>query len=157
MKLLLGLGPKLVFQAVRPSGSEATVEVFNDAHQIAYALMTPGIIELCLNTIKRVLALKPQVANVAFEFNLGDGAMERVIQTAAQGILGVATEPLRKTVSIGKRNEPGADLLARFDVLASPLTMRGIYLSFRNSRPAAEFRRRLRRKPKSGKKPPREI
>jgi hypothetical protein len=79
-----------------------------------------------------------------------------VVQTAAQGMLAVAPEIMRRIVSVSRRETPGVELVARFDVMASPLALNGIYARFRNSRPVSEFRRRLKRQEKAKRKPPKE-
>ena len=156
LRLLMGLGPKLTFRATRERDAAGLVQIFSDTTRIGYALMTPGIVDVCVKAARDLFDLKPRVGNVALGLNLNDRAMDVVVQTAARTALELSPEMVRRNVSVSKSETPGVELVARFDLNASPLRMQSIYDRLRNSVSAKEFRRRLKRKPKPQKRPPRE-
>lgn len=156
LRLFWGLGPKLSYQATREKERPDLVQMFADAPRIGNALMTPGIVDVTLNAVKQIFQLKPRVANLALSVNLGDSSKDLVMQTAVQGALALAPENLRRAVTFAKNEHPGAELIARFDAMASPLRVRSIYDRLRKSRPVREFRQRLRKKQKTRGKPPKE-
>lgn len=157
LKLLWGLGPSLTSRALPKASVGNPLALFNDARRIGYALMTPGIADATYVALRRLFALKPKVGRFDLALNLLDSAQNLVVQTAGQAALASAPAAIRENVGLSKCDAPGAEVTAKFEVSASPMQLAAIYGQFRNSRPAREFRRRLKRKPKTEKKPPREV
>jgi hypothetical protein len=154
---LWGLLPHWSARVLPRGDAGSPLAVFSDATRIGHALMTPGLADASHEAVKRLFALKPRVARVALAINLADPAQNLVVQTAAQAALAVAPAAIREKVFISKCQTPGAELTARFELMASPLTLWSIWNGLKQSRAAREFRRRLKRKPKPVKKPVREM
>lgn len=114
--------------------------------------MMLGIADAAYSAVKRIYDLKPRAVQVRLGVNLGENAQNVVVQTAAQAALAAAPAALRERVMISKRETPGAELSAQFELEASPARLSAIYARFRGSRAVQEFRRRLNRKQKPGKK-----
>src|SRR5690606_18032665 len=76
IKLLWGLGPRLIARALPRESAGAPLAVFNDAARIGHALMTPGLADVSLDAIVRLFALKPRVAKVELAVNTGDYAKD---------------------------------------------------------------------------------
>lgn len=159
MRLLWGLGPTVFARALPRSNHGNPLEFFHDVTRIGYALMTPGIADVSYRSLQRLYRYKPRVARLEFGLNLADTAENLVVQTAAQAALAAAPAAMRETVSISKSAAPGAELVGRFELNASPMQLASIYGAFKRSEPVREFRRRLKRKLKTkhGRKAPSEI
>jgi hypothetical protein len=157
MRLLWGLGPRVISRALPAQEHATPLAVFNDAVRISYALMTPGIIDAAGLAIRSLNDLNPRTVRVALGINLGDTAQNLVVQTAAQAALALAPASLRERVAILKQDAPGAAISADFELDASPAQLSAIYGRFKNARATQEFRRRLKRKIKPTKKPAREV
>jgi hypothetical protein len=157
MRLLWGLGPRVISRALPAQEHATPLAVFNDAVRISYALMTPGIIDAAGLAIRSLNDLNPRTVRVALGINLGDTAQNLVVQTAAQAALALAPASLRERVAILKTDTPGASVSADIELDASPAQLAAIYGRFKNARAAQEFRRRLKRKIKPNKKPAREV
>jgi hypothetical protein len=157
MRLLWGLGPAVIKRALPKKANGSPFAPFNDAVRIGHAMMTPGIADAAYTAIKGLYDLKPRVAQLTLGVNLGDNAQNLVVQTAAQAAMAAAPAALRGRVAIAKSEAPGVELSASFDLDASPAQLSAIYALFRQSRAAQEFRRRLNRKQKPGKKGAREV
>jgi hypothetical protein len=155
--LLWGLGPLMLVRALPQAAAGAPLAVFSDAARIAHALMTPGLADAAYEAVRRLFHLNPAVARLELGLNLGDSAQNLVVQTAAQAALAAASAALRDTVRLYKCEARGAELICEFKLIASPLELASIYGEFKNSKPAREFRRRLKAKPKPNKKTPREV
>jgi hypothetical protein len=69
----------------------------------------------------------------------------------------MAPASIRDIIVFGKCDRPGAEVHAKFELLASPGRINAIYNALKGSRPGHEFRRRLKRKPKPQKRPIREV
>lgn len=154
MRLLWGFGPAIIARALPKKANGSPLTAFNEATRIGYALMTPGISEAAYNAVKSLYDLKPGVAKLDIRVNLGDSAQTTVVQTGAQAVLAIAPAKLRENVTISRSEAPGAELSGEFKVRVSPARLNAIYGRFKGSRAAQEFRRRLNRKMKPGKKPP---
>ena len=157
MKTLWGLGPTFYARALPKDNHGNPLEVFHDTTRIGNALMTPGIADVSYRALHRLYQLKPRAARLELGLNLADAAEERVVQTAAQAPLAAAPLPMRETIAITKCPTPGADLVGRYELFASPMTLASIYGEFKRAEPVREFRRRLKRKVKPSKKAPGEI
>lgn len=157
MRPLWGMGAAMISRALPRDGHGNPLSSFNDVKRIGHALMTPGITEAAYAAIKSVYDLKPKVAKLDLRLNLGDGAQTRVVQTAAQAALAIAPAGLRQNITVSQAEAPGAELSGEFELLASPAQLSGIYGRLKGSRAAQEFRRRLTRKQKPGKKGGREV
>jgi hypothetical protein len=154
VRLLWGLGPTTITRALPKKANGNPLALFNEAPRIGHALMTPGIADTAYAAIKSLYDLKPRVAKLDLRINLGDSAQNTVVQTAAQAVLAIAPVALRDSVTISKCEAPGAELSGEFKLSASPARLSAIYNRFRGSRAVQEFRRRLNRKMKPGKKTP---
>src|SRR5690606_12066709 len=102
IKLLWGLGPRLIARALPRESAGAPLAVFNDAARIGHALMTPGLADVSLDAIVRLFALKPRVAKVELAVNTGDYAKDLVIQTAVQAAVALAPAVVREKVAFSK-------------------------------------------------------
>lgn len=157
MHLLWGLGPLVFARALPAAAAGNPLAAFNDAARIAHALMTPSLADAAYVALSQIFALKPRVAKLELGLNLSDSAQNLVVQTAAQAALAAAPAALRESLAIYKCEAPGAELKGDFRLYASPMQLAPIYSDFRKSKPAREFRRRLRQKPKPGKRRPRDV
>lgn len=157
MRLLWGLGPVSIARAL-PKGDHGTpLAIFNDAERIGHALMTPGLADAAYAGLRSIYELKPRVVELTLGMNLSDSAQNRVVQTAVQAAFAAAPAALREKVVIVASEAPGAELSGEIKVSASPARLSSIWSRFRGSRAAQEFRRRLTKKQKSGKKGGREV
>jgi hypothetical protein len=154
---LWGLLPPFHFRALPRSGAGGPHALFNEPARIGHALMTPGLADAAYEALRRAFQYRPRTAQLSLGLNLGDQAQNLVVQTAAQAALAVAPAAIRESVTLSKCEAPGAEIVARFDLTAPPLRLWSIWRQLNNSRPAREFKRRLRRKPKPVKKPVREV
>jgi len=154
---LWGLWPGFSYRALPRSVAGGPLAMFNDAARIGHALMTPGVADAAYEALRRLFQHKPRVAQLSLSLNLADQAQNLVVQTAAQAALAVAPAQIRQSVAISKCEAPGAEIVARYELTAPPLRLWSIWRQLKSSRPAREFRRRLRRKPKPVKKPVREV
>jgi hypothetical protein len=157
MRLLYGLGPVSISRALPKRAHGAPLALFNDAARIGHALMTPGIADAAYAGVRSLYDLKPRVVQLTLGVNLGDTARDRVVQTAVQAALAAAPAALRQHVVITRSEAPGAELSGEIKVNASPAQLSAIWNRFRGSRAAQEFRRRLTKKQKPGKKSAREV
>jgi hypothetical protein len=157
MRLLWGLGPLVRAHALPKAELGKPLAAFHDTARIGHALMTPGIADVSYRALRKLVGLKPRLASLQISLNLADPAQNLVVQTAAQAAMAAAPASMRDTVTISKGETPGAELVGRFDVTASPAKLASIYAELKRSEPAREFRRRLKRKPKAVKRPPSEI
>lgn len=157
LKLLWGLGPAVMKRALPKEAAGNPLALFNDARRIGHALMTPGLAEVTYIALRRLFELKPRVGRFELGLNLGDSAQTRVVQTAGQAVLASAPAAVRDNVVLSACDAPGAEVMARFELTASPSTLSAIYSQLQGSRAVKEFRKRLKRKPKAEKKPPREV
>ncbi len=157
MKTLWGLGPTLYARALPKSNHGNPLEVFHDPARIGNALTTPGIADVSYRALHRLYQLKPRAARLELGLNLSDATQNLVVQTAAQAPLAAAPASMRSTISITKCPAPGADLVGRYELYASPMQLASIYGAFKRAEPVREFRRRLKRKAKPSKKAPGEI
>lgn len=157
MKLLWGLGPALYARALPKDNHGNPLEVFHDVSRIGNALTTPGIADVGYRALHRLYQFKPRAARLDLGLNLADAAQTRVVETAVQAPLAAAPAAMRDTISVAQCSTPGAELVGRFELFASPMQLASIYGEFKRSQPVREFRRRLRRKAKPTKKAPGEI
>jgi hypothetical protein len=157
MRPLWGLGAALITRILPKSAHGSPLASFNDVKRIGHALMTPGIAEAAYAAVKSIYDLKPKVVKLDLRLNLGDGAQTRVVQTAAQAALAVAPVALRQSITVTQAESPGAEVSGEFDVNASPAQLSAIYNRLRSARAVQEFRRRLNKKSKGGKKPPADV
>ncbi len=157
MNLLWGLGPLVLARALPAAAAGNPLALFGDALRIGHALMTPSLADAAYVALRRIFALKPRVAKLELGLNLGDSAQNLVVQTAAQAALATAPVAVRASLIVYKCETPGAELKGEFRLYASPMQLASIYGDFRNSKPAREFRRRLRKRPKPHKKGPGEV
>jgi hypothetical protein len=157
IRLFWGLGPVVLARALPRAATGTPLAVFSDAARIGHALMTPSLADAAYIALRRLFALKPAVSRLELGVNLGDNAQNLVVQTAAQAALAAAPAALRDSVRLYKCEAAGAELIGEFKLTAPPLALASIYGDFKSSRPAREFRRRLKSKPKPIKKPPREV
>lgn len=157
MRLLWGLGPVSIARALPRRDHGAPLAFFNDAVRIGHALMTPGIADAAYAGIKHIYQLKPRVVELKLGVNLGDNAQNLVVQTAVQAALAAAPAALRQHVIVERIEAPGAELSGEIKVTASPAQLSAIWNRFKVSRAAKEFRRRLNKKQKPGKKDAREV
>lgn len=157
MRLLWGLGPVSIARALPKQAHGSPLAVFNDAARIGHALMTPGIADAAYAAVRSLYELKPRVVRVALGVNLGDNAQNLVVQTAVQAALAAAPAALRERVVITRSEATGAEFSGDIEVDASPAQLAGIWSRFRHTRAAQEFRRRLTKKLKQGKKGAREV
>jgi hypothetical protein len=156
-KLFWGLGP-LTYKRILPQNVEAVpMPAFYDVSRIGPALMTPGLADATYKAVSDIFKLKPALAKFELLMNLPDPAQTRVIDTAAQAALAMAPAAIRNAATIGKCDTPGAELHAKFEVLATPGQINAIYNNLKESRSGHEFRKRLKKKPKSPKRPIREV
>jgi hypothetical protein len=154
MRLLWGMGPAMIARALPKKSHGSPMTLFNDAKRIGHALMTPGIADAAYGALKSIYDLKPRVAKLELRMNLGDSGQTRVVQTAAQAALAIAPVALRQHVTISQSEAPGAEISGEFEVNASPAQLSAIYNRLKGARAVQEFRRRLNRKSKPGKKTP---
>jgi hypothetical protein len=157
LRPLWGLWPSFSVRALPKGGAGERLRQFNDPSHVGHALMTPGLADVAYEALRRLYLLKPRVAKLALAVNLADSAQNLVVETAAQAALAAAPAALREAVSISRCEAPGAEIAARFELTASPMQLRAIWGRLKGSRPAREFLRRLRSKPKPVKKPVREV
>lgn len=157
LKLLWGLGPKYTARALPRTQSGSPLAVFNDALRIGHALMTPGLADVAVVAISQLFENKLRSANFSLAVNTGDNAKDLVIQTAAQAAITMAPAKIGQSFTFAKAAVPGAELSAKFELMASPSRLQSIWSRLKSSKPAREFSRRLRRKPKPEKKPVREV
>ena len=157
MRLLWGFGPVSIARALPKRDHGAPLALFGNVARVGHALMTPGIADAAYVGLKSVYDLKPRVVELQLGVNLSDTAQSRVVQTAVQAALAAAPLALREKVVIVASETPGAELSGEIKVNASPAQLAAIWSRFRNSRAAQEFRRRLTKKQKSGKKSSREV
>ncbi|MGD9966757.1 MAG: hypothetical protein AB7T59_09570 [Hyphomonadaceae bacterium] len=157
MRPLWGMGAALITRALPKKAHGNPLALFNDAPRIGHALMTPGIAEAAYAALKSIYDLKPRVAKLDLRLNLGDGAQTRVVQTATQAALAIAPASLRERVTVSQSEAPGAEISGEFELHASPAQLSAIYNRLKSARAVQEFRRRLNRKTKGGKKPPPEV
>jgi len=157
MRLLWGLGPVSIARALPKREHGSPLAVFNDSVRIGHALMTPGIADAAYAAIHSLNNLKPRLVQLTLGVNLGDAARDRVVQTAVQAALAAAPAALRERVTVVRTEAPGAELSGEIKLSASPAQLSAIWGRFRGSRAAQEFRRRLTKKQKQGKKNAREV
>ena len=157
LRLLWGLGPLVFARALPQAAAGAPLAAFNDTLRIAHALMTPALADAACEAVRRLYRLKPAVTRLELGLNLGDSAKNLVVQTAAQAALTAAPAGLRDRVRLYKCEAPGAELIVEVKLIASPLELASIYGDFKSSRPAREFRRRLKRAPKPNRKAARQL
>jgi hypothetical protein len=157
MRPLWGLGAALITRILPKSTHGNPLASFNDVKRIGHALMTPGIAEAAYAAIKSIYDLNPKVAKLDLRLNLGDSAQTRVVQTAAQAALAIAPVALRERITFSQAQSPGAEISGEFEVNASPAQLSAIYNRLRGARAVQEFRRRLNKKTKGGKKPPTDV
>ena len=157
MRPLWGLGAAMITRALPKASHGSPLASFNDVKRIGHALMTPGIAEAAYAAVKSLYDLKPKVAKLDLRLNLGDGAQTRVIQTAAQAALAIAPAALRQNMTVSQAEAPGAEISGEFELHASPAQLSAIYGRLKGARAVQEFRRRLNKKTKGGKKPPADV
>jgi hypothetical protein len=157
VKTFWGFGPTLYARALPKSNHGNPLEVFHDIARIGNALTTPGIADVSYRALHRLYQLKPRSARLELGLNLADAAQERVVQTAVQAPLAAAPASMRESIVVTKCPTPGADLLGRFELFASPIQLASIYGELKRAGPVREFRRRLKRKAKPSKRAPGEI
>jgi hypothetical protein len=157
MRLLWGLGPVSIARALPKQEHGSPLALFNNVARIGHALMTPGIADAAYAVVRDLYALKPRVVRLALGVNLGDNAQNLVVQTAVQAALAAAPVALRERVTVSRIEAPGAELSGDIELSASPAQLSAIWGRFRRTRAAQEFRRRLTKKQKSGKKNAREV
>ena len=157
LRLLWGLTPAVLVRALPREAAGHPLAPFNDAPRIGHALMTPSLADAAHDAVRRLFLFAPRAARVELGLNLADSAQNRVVETAAQAAMAASPAALRDSVRFYKCEPPGAELIVRFDLTASPQQLSAIYSDFCASRPVREFRRRLRSKPKPAKKPVREV
>jgi hypothetical protein len=156
-KLLWGAGP-LTYKRILPQSEQGVpMAVFYDPSHIGAALMTPGLADATYRAVQGLFAFKPGLARFELLMNLPDPAQTRVIDTAAHAAMAVAPVALRDSVVIGKCETPGAELHAKFELMATPGQINTIYNTLKESRSGREFAKRLKRKPKPQKRPVREV
>jgi hypothetical protein len=156
-KLLWGFGP-LTYKRILPQSEQGVpMAVFYEPSHIGAALMTPGLADATYRAVQGLFALKPSLARFELLMNLPDPAQTRVIDTAAHAAMAVAPVAVRDSVVIGKCETPGAELHAKFELMATPGQINAIYNNLKESRSGREFRKRLKRKPKPVRRPVREV
>lgn len=151
---LWGLGAALITRALPKKTHGTPLPSFGDVGRVGHALITPGIVDVAYSAAKSLLDMKPKVAKLELRLNLADTARTRVVQTAVQAALAAAPATFRQNVVITQLDQPGAELSAQFEVMASPAKLSGIYNRLRNARATQEFRRRLTKKSKPDKRLP---
>lgn len=157
LRLLWGVGPTVSARALPRTDAVARLRFFDEPLRVGHALMTPGIADAVYFAVHALFEKQPRVARLELGLNLGDPARSRVVETAVQAAYAGAPAAFRDTIVISQCETPGAELQGRFELDASPAQLSGIWSRFRDSRPAREFRRRLKSKPKAEKKPVREV
>lgn len=157
MRPLWGMGAAMITRALPKASHGSPLASFGDVKRVGHALMTPGIAEAAYTALKSIYDLKPRVAKLELRMNLGDASQTRVVQTAAQAVLAIAPAALRERVVISQSESMGAELSGEFEFHASPAQLSTMYNRLRGSRAVQEFRRRLNKKTKGGKKPPPEV
>lgn len=157
MRPLWGLLPTTYARSLPQRGVSEPLAVFNDVDRIGPALMTPGLSEAAFEALNSLHALGMREGQVRLGLNLADAAQNRVVQTAAEGVLALAPAQLRACVQIGACEAPGAEVSVQAAVTASPARVLAIRDRFRTSRAGREFQKRLKRKPKPQKRPVREV
>jgi hypothetical protein len=156
-KLFWGFGP-LTYKRILPSDLQGIpMPAFHDPERIGPALMTPGLADATFKAIRDLFALKPSLARFELLLNLPDPSQTRVIETGAHAAMAVAPAAIRDAIVIGKSETPGAEVQAKFELMATPGQLNAIYNALKESRPGHEFRRRLKRKPKPVRRPVREV
>lgn len=157
MRVLWGMGPTIHARALPKSSVGSPLKIFSDVVRIGNALMTPGLADAVYDAVRKLFAFNPRVARIHLGVNLGDPTRNLVVQTAAQAAFAAAPAGMRDLVVVSKCEAPGAELLGRFELDASPAQLSSIWAGFRDSRAAREFRKRLKRAPKPTKKPVKEV
>jgi hypothetical protein len=157
MQTLWGMGPRWTGRLIPAESAGAPLAVFNDPARIGHALMTPGIADAAYHAVRELYDLKPRVVRVEVRVNLADTAQNRVVQTAVEAALASAPAALRERVRVEKCEAPGAEIVAAFELYASPAQINSIWTSFKQSRSIREFIKRLKRKPKPQKRAPKEV
>jgi hypothetical protein len=151
---LWGLGAAMITRALPKKLHGTPLPSFGDVGRVGHALITPGIVEVAYAAAKSLLDMKPKVAKLELRLNLADTARTRVVQTAVQAALAAAPAAFRQNVIITQLDQPGAELSAQFEVMASPAKLNGIYQRLKSARATQEFRRRLTKKSKPDKRLP---
>ena len=157
MQLLWGLGPNFTGRALPREHAGEPLAPFQDPARVGYALMTPGIAEMAFEAVRRVYELEPSLTRVDVGVNLPDTSQNNVVQTAVLAALASARAALRERVRLYRCETPGAEISVNFELYASPMQIHSIWNDFRNSRSAREFRKRLKRKPRTQKRAPKEV
>lgn len=157
LRLLWGIGPSMSMRALPKDAQGNPMAHFNDAPRIGHALMTPGLFDAAYKAIWSLFQLSPRTARIAIGLNIGDSAQTRVIETAIHASLAGAPSALRQSVNLSRSEAPGAEIGAQFELNASLMKLHGIRSQLVHSRAVREFRRRLKRPPKPGKKAPKEV
>jgi hypothetical protein len=157
ISLLWGVGPTLTARALPKQAAGNPFASFNDAARVGHAMMTPGLADVVHAALRSLFALNWRTGRLNVGVNFGDNAQNTVVQTAAQAALAASPAPLREAVTVSRREAPGAEVIALFELYASPARLGAIYGRLKNSRAVGEFRKRLTRKIKPAKKPAREV
>ena len=157
LRLFWGIGPVVSSRALPRTEASERLRFFDEPLRIGHALMTPGIADAVYVAVRDLFDSRPRLARLELGVNLGDPGRSRVVETAVQAAYAGAPAAIRDIIVISQCETPGAELRGRFELNASPARLSSIWSAFRNSRPAREFRRRLRSKPKPEKKPVREV
>jgi len=157
MRVLWGLGPRVSVRALPRTRPGDPITLFNDPARVGDAFLTPGIADVTIAAVQRLMALKPRVAQASLGVNTGDSAKDRVVQTAVQAALAMAPASMTELVALSRCEAPGAEISAKFELMASPAQVASIWNGLRQSKQAREFIRRLTRKTKPVKKPVREV
>lgn len=151
---LWGMGAALITRALPKKLHGTPLPSFGDVSRVGHALITPGIVDVVYAAAKSLLDMKPKVAKLELRLNLADTARTRVVQTAVQAALAAAPAAFRQNVLITQLDQPGAELSAQFELMASPAKLNGIYQRLKGARATQEFRRRLTKKSKPDKRLP---
>lgn len=157
MALLWGFGPTLTARALPKRAAGSPFGLFNDAPRVAQALMTPGLADTVYAALRSLYDLNWRLGRLDVGVNFGENAQNLVVQTAAQAALAAAPVALRESVTVTRREAPGAELVGLAELYASPARLKAIYARLKTSRAVREFRKRLMRKQKPVKRPAREV
>lgn len=157
MRPLWGLLPTMFARSLPQTGVSQPLAVFNDVDRIGPALMTPGLSDAAYEAVSSLYALGMREGRLHLGLNLADAAQNRVVQTAAEAAMAMAPPQLRERIEIGACATPGAEVSMQFAVTASPSRILAIRDRFSSSRAGREFQKRLKQKPKSVKRPVREV
>jgi hypothetical protein len=156
-KLLWGAGP-MTYKRILPQSEQGVpMAVFYEPSHIGAALMTPGLADATYRAVHQLFALKPSVARFELLMNLPDPSQTRVINTAAHAATAVAPAAIRDAIVIGTCETSGAELHAKFELMATRGQLNAIYNNLKESRSGREFRKRLKKKPKPPRRPVREV